>query len=159
MSVLKKINCKLYKIQSTIVIILFALMVILISVNVVCRYVFHNSFFGITEVSCYLLVYIILIGTSMALYDGKHVVVKNEKRKLSKKMMYYVSILSYAVVYVFILSLIVVGGYLSFINMSSYTGTIHIPMGLVYLAAPVSGVFMAFEHTELFMRFLSGGLD
>jgi TRAP-type C4-dicarboxylate transport system permease small subunit len=44
--------------------------------------------------------------------------------------------------YSFLIVMIVVGFALAFSNMDSFTGSLPIPMGCIYLAAPISALLM-----------------
>jgi TRAP-type C4-dicarboxylate transport system permease small subunit len=143
-----KINRILIKVLSSILFLLFAVLILIVTINVVFRYVLKNPLFWVTELSCYILVYLIFFGAALALYRGEHVGMNIEGIKVPfalKKLFERIGILFN---YSFIVLLVVFGILVSVKNLGSYTGSLPIPMGYVYMAAPISGIAMLSLYTE-----------
>lgn len=143
-----KINRILIKALSGILFFLFAVLIIIVAMNVVFRYVLKNPLFWVTELSCYILVYLIFFGAALALYKGEHMGMNIEGIKIPiawKKFFEKIGILFN---YLFIVLLVIFGILVAVKNMGSYTGSLPISMGYVYMAAPMSGIAMLLLYTE-----------
>ena len=143
-----KINRLLNIILRNVLCTLFGALIVIVAINVICRYILKNSLFWVTELTCYILVYLIFLGSALALYQGEHVGVNTDGIKIPKTLKFFFERVSIFLNYVFIIFLIVFGTILSCQNMKSYTGVLPIPMGYVYFAVPVSGVVMLLLYTE-----------
>lgn len=146
--VLIKINCMLIRILNSILFVLFGILILIVAANVVCRYVLKNPLFWVTELACYILVYLIFFGAALALYRGEHVRIHTEGIKMPSAWRRIFEIITVLFNYLFIMFLIVFGISVAVKNFGSYTGSLPIPMGYVYLAAPVSGIMMLLLYTE-----------
>lgn len=143
-----KINRILNIILRNVLCILFGTLILIVAINVLCRYILRNSLFWVTELTCYILVYLIFLGSALALYQGEHVGINTDRIKIPKALNFFLKRASIFLNYIFISFLIVFGTILSCQNMKSYTGVLPIPMGYVYFAVPVSGVVMLLLYTE-----------
>lgn len=140
-NLLQKIDNIVVKIEYAAIVILFASLLCVISINVVLRYVFSASIFWMSEVANYLLVYLILIGAALAFQKDEHVKIELDRPR-SKKANAFLDIVRFAAEILFIALMLIAGMTLTIRNMSSYAGTLPIPMGAVYFAVPLSGLFM-----------------
>lgn len=143
-----KVNQILIKFINSILCTLFSVLIFIVMLNVICRYVLKKPLFWVTEFSCYILVYLIFFGAALALYKSEHVCINTKEIKISPAFKCICEKISIVFNYLFIILLIVFGTVVSFENMGSYTGSLPIPMGCVYLAAPLSGVAMFLLYTE-----------
>lgn len=147
-AIVHRVNAALILAIKTLLLLLFSTMIIVLFANVLFRYIFNKPLFWVTEITCYLLVYIIFIGGALALFRGEHVRIASN----DFKMPMWLKRLSRAVAVIlnlfFVGMLIVFGGEVSLKNMSSYTGLLPVPMGAVYMAAPISGICMLSFYLE-----------
>lgn len=146
--VIVQINRRLTKALKNVLCILFSILIVIVTLNVICRYVFKSPLFWVTEISCYILVYLIFGGAALALYDGEHVIINTEEMKVLIKIKLGLGKIAIILNYAFIFLLIVFGMMVTVKNLKSYTGALPIPMGYVYMAAPLSGVVMLCLYTE-----------
>lgn len=146
------INSVLIKVLNFILSFLSIVLIFVVVANVICRYVLRNPLFWATEFACYLLVYLIFFGAALALYKDEHVSVNTEGIKIPLVLKNIFEKVGILFNYVFIILLIVFGISISCKNMRSYTGSLPIPMGIVYLAAPISGVAMLLMYTERIIK-------
>lgn len=140
-NLLEKFDNIIVKIECAAIVLLFASLLCAILINVVLRYVFHASIFWMSEVANYLLVYLILIGAALAFQKNEHVKIELN-RPQSKKANALLDLVRFAAEILFIALMLIAGMTLTIRNMSSYAGTLPIPMGAVYFAVPLSGLFM-----------------
>ena len=143
-----KVNKILIKVLNTVLFFLFAVLIFIVTMNVVCRYVLKSPLFWITELSCYILVYLIFFGAVLALYRDEHVKVNIEGIKLPAAWKGTFEKIGIVFHYLFIVLLIIFGGIVSVKNRESFTGSLPISMGYVYMAAPISGIVMLLFYTE-----------
>lgn len=146
-----KINSVLIKALHYVLCVLFAALIFIVTVNVVFRYLLKMPLFWVTELACYILVYLIFFGAALALYRGEHVSVNVEGIKMPRAWKRFFEISGIFFNYLFIVLLIVFGTMVAFKNMGSRTGSLPIPTGCVYLAAPSSGIVMLMLYTEHMM--------
>lgn len=133
-------------------ILLFGILLVLVSVNAVLRYVFQMPLFAVTELANDLLVYLIFLGSAMALYHKEHVHMQVEFLWLPVVGRRFLKWLGIILNSVFILCMIVFGIRLSVINSGSFTGVLAVPMGFIYAVIPVSGLLMAVQYIELVLK-------
>ncbi|MCI8429698.1 MAG: TRAP transporter small permease [Lachnospiraceae bacterium] len=146
--VLVKINRILIRVLNGALFFLFAVLILIVAANVICRYVLKSPLFWVTELACYILVYLIFLGAALALYRGEHVRIYTEGMKMPSVCRNIFEKTAVLFNYLFIVLLIVFGMTVAVKNFKSYTGSLPIPMGYVYLAAPVSGIAMLLLYTE-----------
>lgn len=145
---LVKMNRILIKVLNHMLFFLFAVLILIVAANVVCRYILKSPLFWVTELACYILVYLIFFGAALALYRGEHVRIHMEEIKGPSVWKGIFEKVGIFFNYLFIVLLIVFGILLASKNMESYTGSLPIPMGNVYMAAPISGIIMLLLYTE-----------
>ena len=137
--ILYRINSIILKVLKSALIILFASLILLMVVNVFLRYVLSKPLFWVTEICSYVLLYLIMGGATLALYYGNHISINIDLSKLGAIAKRIIDI---------IIAFIIYGSILVCENISSYTGTVPISMGLVYLAVPVNAVIMLLLYSE-----------
>lgn len=147
-----KTNRVLILILKNLLYVLLAILILIVTLNVFCRYVLRNPLFWVTELSCYILVYLIFGGSALAMYRGEHVHINITEMEYLSSIRPFLKIIEILCSYLFIIFLIVFGFSVTLKNMSSYTGSLPIPMGCVYAAAPISGCFMLLLYTERVLK-------
>ncbi len=146
--ILYRINSIILKVLKSALIILFASLILLMVVNVFLRYVLSKPLFWVTEICSYVLLYLIMGGATLALYYGNHISINIDLSKLGAIAKRIIDIISTIAAYILIIAFIIYGSILVCENISSYTGTVPISMGLVYLAVPVNAVIMLLLYSE-----------
>lgn len=135
-----------------VLVLLFTALITIMSLNVICRYVFKSPLFWAVEASCYILVYLIFWGSALALYRGKHIRIDTKSMKIFPNTWGVLERAGALLEYVFIILMVIGGTILSWKNRASYAGSLPIPTGYVYSAAPTSGVIMFLFRTELLIQ-------
>lgn len=148
-TVLAQINQIVNKIVAILLTAMFTVMVIIVTINVVCRYVFRAPLFWVTEAACYILVYLIFFGASLALARGEHVVVDTSRFKISPVTAKVITVICDVLMYAFLVLFVFFGADLTLSNLHSFTGVLPVPTAVFYAAAPISGVFMLIQYTEI----------
>lgn len=133
------------KIIEIFCIILMSFMTILVTWQVITRYVFNNPS-AVTEQLCqYLFIWLVLFGSAYIFGKREHMQITFIKEKLPERIGIVCDILQEGTIFIFTLGVLVIGGYLSVIKqMVQFDAALQIPIGIVYAAIPISGVFILF---------------
>lgn len=106
------------------------------------------------ELATFLMIWVGMLGASVALNRGAHLGIDYFVLKLSPKKGLCVALFVFAVVAVFSLLVLVIGG-IQLVSTTLSTGQVSpalgLKMGYVYLALPISGFFLVFYSVELFI--------
>lgn len=143
----KKINVML----KGILILLFGILIVLVTANVILRYIFQTPLFAVTELANYLLVYLVFLGAAVALYQNEHVHIEIDNFRIPETLRNVIHKIGIILNCFFIIILVVNGIRLAFINRSSFTGVLAIPMGIVYAVIPISGLMMIIQYSDLLL--------
>ena len=115
--------------------------------QVFTRKVLNNPSKWTEELAIFLLIWVSLLGAAVALNKGAHLGIDYFTNKLEIRKRVITEIFVFAVVALFALYVMVIGGYdlvATTLRMDQRSPVWGIPMGYVYLAVPISGVFMTF---------------
>lgn len=133
------------KLLSWICIAIVASMTLLVTYQVVVRYLF-NSPSAVSEVlSRYLFIWLILFGSAYVFGLKEHMAISFVKQKFAEKTQIVLEMLIEMVTVVFAISIMIIGGYNSSVRqMWQMDSALQIPMGVIYAAIPISGALMVF---------------
>ena len=140
---LTKIDKAVSKIEDIFSVVLFLAMVLITCWSVLCRYVLKVAFLQGEEISRYLMIYVVYLGTSVAVKTKQHigvdVFVEMLPAKLKSNVKIFTEILCAAIfVLLFVLSIQMIGQQISTHQM---TTTTQIPMYVVSLCIPIGLLF------------------
>src|SRR5699024_4483805 len=96
---------------------------------------------GTEELARLLIVWLTFLGSSLAIYEKRHLAVNYFVRKVRQNNRKFVYIFVNLLLVGFYGVLTVYGFTLSAASMSSSSPALQLPMGIFYLALPVSGLF------------------
>ena len=120
---------------------LLALMTILVTWQVVSRYVLNNPSTITEELVLFSCVWMGLLGGAYLFGKNEHMAMTFLFDKLSEKNQIKVRIFFELVIMAFAVFILVFGGYnMSKLSMGQLSSSLQIPMGYVYLALPLSGI-------------------
>lgn len=112
--------------------------------GVIMRYIFNDARSWVDEVSQYLIIWGVLIGTSVALRNNHHIKVDMLFDKFTNRGKYYVTLFAHAVGVSFGLFLLYYGG--SLVNFTLKSGQLStdvgIPLYIVYSILPLMGFLL-----------------
>lgn len=126
--------------------------------GVFSRYVLGQQGRWTEELALYLLVWVSLLGASVAYAEGGHLGVDYVVGKLDAKARHVARIAAELLVMAFAALVLVHGGYLlvtETLRTGQVTPALGVPMGYVYLAAPLSGVLFVLYAVEKLVRLMS----
>ena len=126
-------------------ILILAVMTVLVTFQVVTRYIF-NSPSAISEATAqYLFVWMVMFGSAYVFGLREHLSITVIKDKLAPLPNMIVEIISNILLFIFALSVCVYGGFQGAMKqMGTMDASLKIPMGLIYIAIPVCGAAMLF---------------
>ena len=111
----------LNKIIEIFCIVLMAFMTILVTWQVITRYVFNNPS-AVTEQLCqYLFIWLVLFGSAYIFGKREHMQITFIKEKLPNKLGKICDLLQETIIFIFTLGVLVIGGYLSVVKQMVYS--------------------------------------
>jgi TRAP-type transport system small permease protein len=120
-----------------------ALMTVLITWQVITRYIFNKPSVVTEQSSQYLFVWLVLYGAAYVFGKKDHMHIGFVKDKMPLVVQKILDVLIEVIVGLFALSVMVYGGYLAFTaQMVQRDAALQIPMGVIYSAIPMSGLFI-----------------
>ena len=120
---------------------LLALMTILVTWQVVSRYVLNNPSTVTEELVLFSFVWMGLLGGAYLFGKNEHMAMTFLFDKLSEKNQIKVRIFFELVIMAFAVFILVFGGWnMSKLSMGQLSSSLQIPMGYIYLALPLSGI-------------------
>lgn len=129
------------------VLLMFSVAVLVVDVlwQVFTRFVMSNPSSWTEELATFLLIWVSLLGAAVALGRGAHLGIDYFTHKLNERNRIQTELFVFAVVSLFSFLVMVSGG-ISLVRqtlaLKQISVALHIPMGYVYLAIPISGVFL-----------------
>lgn len=154
---LKKLSDYLDKLCKKIGAVLLAVMVVLIVIQVAARYVVGSSLSWSEEVSRYLFIWIVMLGTVIGVHDGTHVAVEFLLKRLPAPLYklattgFTLCLCALACVMVFY------GGTLALKVYAQLSPATRISMAYVYAAVPVCAAVMLVHLGVQLIRNLTSG--
>jgi len=129
----------------TLVVIVMAVLVLDVLWQVFARLVLKNPSTVTEEVATFMLVWVALLGAAVAMGRGAHLGIDYFVGKLPAKAKLATEVLVFFCVAAFSLLVMVVGGadlVASNFELGQVSPALHLNMGYVYLAVPLSGLFL-----------------
>lgn len=136
------------KSEKIIIVILFSLLVLVSFSQVIARYVFNSPLSWSEEMARYIHVWLILITSPICIRKGRHLKLDFLSHSLPFKYKKPLKIIIDLLVVMFYLYIMVIYGWKTVIvNFGSQNSpAMQIPMYLIYLALPISGLLMILEN-------------
>lgn len=133
------------KIMEVMCIIILGIMTVLVVYQVITRKIFNSPSAYSEAVSQYLFVWMILYGSAYVFGKKEHLDITVLKDKMKGKTLLLVEILTNICLVLFAAVVLGYGGYLiAGQQMSTTDAALGIPMGVIYSAIPISGIFTLF---------------
>ena len=133
------------KFLEVLVMVVVAVLVIDVLWQVFTRFVMGDPSSWTEELATFLLIWVALLGAAVALGRGAHLGIDYFASKLPETSRVKTELFVFAVVTLFSLLVMVIGG-ISLVRqtlaLEQISVALHIPMGYVYLAIPISGAFL-----------------
>lgn len=136
-------------------IILMGIMTILVTWQVITRYVFNNpSVF--TEKTCqYLFVWLIMYGSAYVFGKREHMKISFVRDMARPSIQKILDCLQEIIIAIFTIGVMIYGGYWgSMTQLAQSDATLGIPIGVIYSAIPISGVIVIFYVVNNIIKIL-----
>lgn len=134
------------KVTNTVVVFLFALVVLVVSAQVFSRFVVHLSIRWADELSRFAFVWLIYIGGAITIRDGRNVCfdlfLEAQSGRRWKYMFMVVSVIST----VFLILMSIFGVLVCKAELTESSPIMHWPMAVVCMCIPIGGILMILEE-------------
>jgi TRAP-type C4-dicarboxylate transport system permease small subunit len=143
--VLLKIKNALDKLLETLIIVSVAVLTLDVLWQVFTRFVLKNPCTWSEELAVFMIIWVALLGSAVALGRGSHLGVDYFVSKLPEKLRIKCEFVVFFLIAAFSLTVFVIGGInlvISILRLGQISPSLGIEVGYVYLAIPISGFFM-----------------
>ena len=127
---------------------LIAALVLSVAVGVLFRYALQQSLFWATEVPNILMIWIVFLGSVVALHEKKHIAFAAILDALGPHAKPWAEALVNVIILLFLLALVGYGSQVVGHTMDSRTEALQIPQGYLYACLPVSSGLMAISTLQ-----------
>lgn len=152
LAAIKKVFDSFLEVLLTVVMIVLVLDVVW---QVFTRFVMKDPSSWTEELATFLMIWVGMLGASVALYRGAHLGIDYFVGKLSIRTRLYTELFVFICIGLFSLLVMLIGG-VQLVNRTFVLGQISpamkIKMGYVYLALPISGFFLVLYSVELLIE-------
>ncbi|MCF3934569.1 TRAP transporter small permease [Acuticoccus sp. M5D2P5] len=133
-------------------VVLFALMIVVVSYEVVMRYIFNAPTFWSGELARWAMVWLALIGLALAVRHLDNIRVDVIAEVVPKPFQVAMAVLRYVFAAAFALVMLVYGVRLVRLNATQISPGLEWPVSILYLAPTVSAAMMLYFLAELALR-------
>jgi C4-dicarboxylate transporter DctQ subunit len=146
----------LSRLVESLVILIAAIIVTIVTAEVALRYLFSHSMIFTEELSRYLMVWIVFLGSALAIRDGSHIHIQILVKRLDSRMQQIVKLAAYALIIAFLVFITVEGLKILPRQLQQMCITIDISLFYFYLAIPVGSILMIIFLLPIIRQTLAG---
>lgn len=132
--------------------IALGIMIILIIIQVFFRYVIGQPLVATQEIVRYSMVWVVMLGSTVAIRNRSHIRVSFFVDLLPKKIKKIIVFLGYIMVVIFSLILVFNGWNLTLRAMAQMATSTKIPLGYIIVSLPICGLLSAIYTLELIFK-------
>lgn len=147
------------KLMNYIIAVALSLMAIFVFGNVVLRYFFNSGLTWAEEVSRFLFIWLIFLGSILALKDNEHLGVDTLVRKLSLKGKKILFVVNNVLILVTLLLVLEGSWKLTLLNLDQSSPAIGLPYAYVYISGVVMSLGMGVIVAAKLYRLLTNKMD
>lgn len=144
------------KTQLIIAVLMFATIIISVTVNIVMRYIFDYPFSWTEELSIFLFVWIVFFGASVAAEQKRHVVLDLVISKIPKKWRRILQLFINLITIGFLIFVVIGGFKLQPTTMGQYSTTLRIEKNWYYIPVVISSIYMITIYFTDLIKILFG---
>lgn len=133
------------RVEDLLTIGITVLLVVVVFLQVVFRYFFNSPLAWSEELARYVFIWLVYISAAVVLRDDSHMSMDFFVTRMSEKFRVFVDIMTKILISIFMIICIVQSITLIRITLPQISPSLSIPMGLIYLALPVSFVLMLLD--------------
>ncbi|WP_027127768.1 TRAP transporter small permease [Fusobacterium perfoetens] len=142
---MEKIKNILDKIIEKFCIAIMGIMTLLVTWQVITRYFFNNPSIVTEQTSQYLFVWLVMYGSAYVFGKREHMQISFIRDLASPSIRKIIDIIQEIIITIFVITVMIYGGYFTSLRqMGQVDAALQIPMGVVYSAIPISGIFIIF---------------
>lgn len=116
--------------------------VAMVTTEVILRYIFSHSLIFTEELSRYLMVWIVFLGSALAIRDGSHIRISILVSRLSPRLQHLTQLTAYGLTLIFLTVITIEGLKILPRQLYQMCITINISLFYFYLAIPVGSILM-----------------
>lgn len=140
--------------------VLFGATLVVITAQIVWRYVFNDSLTWTEELARYLFVWITFVGAALAIRDGTHIRVALVIDRLPARVRRWLDVAQLVLVVFFLCLLVGLGFQWVWVNTDAVTPALGLPLAYVcYAALPLASLWGIFHACRRFARLVRPGED
>ena len=140
------------KIVLAITCTLIVFITVIIFVQVIFRYILHNSLSWSEELTKYCMVWIVFIGTGYVLGQGAHSNMDIVLTRLPEKLRFWVNKFNSLLLVFFSYVILRYGSEFVMLGTKQKSSALKLPMNIVYLAIPIGGALLLFYSLLLLLK-------
>lgn len=140
-----------------LLVVILAVMSVLVSANVISRYVFSFSFTWVEEVTRYMMIWATFLGCGMALRVGGHIAIDALAESVPAPFARCIRVLISLILVVALLFMTVLGAQYAEFAWEQETPVLGWSFGAIYLSIPAGGVLMLLHLFMFAMRWIATG--
>jgi|SRR5690625_154671 len=148
------------KVTRYALVLMMGLLVIVVVWQVISRYVLGAPSTLTDEMARFLLIWVSLLGAAYCSGQNMHIAIKALPSRLNPENRRRLEVLIRVLIIAFVLFVFVIGGgYLTATTLiyMQLTPTLQIPMAIIYMIAPVSGLLIIYYKLDDILRLRRGG--
>lgn len=153
---LEKLSQSLVHATKMFVAVVMGILVTLIFTQVMLRYLFSSSLLWIEELGRFMFVWLMFLGISVGVYQGKHIAITFMLDILPAWGAKAFNILATLLVGVFFAFLTVKGADFALINLAGESSVLFIPLGYVYFIMPVASALSVLYTLNSLHQIIAG---
>ena len=125
--------------ELNVMVFLLAIITVTVFIQIVARYVFHQSLFWSEELVRYLFIWMVMFGFSVGVQFNKHIRIRMLLDRFSPSAQSVINIIVNILfmIYAVVIAIVGIRIVFTFITFNQYSPAMQIPMHYVYLACPV----------------------
>jgi len=132
----------LSRLVESLIIVIATFIVAIVTAEVTLRYLFSHSLIFTEELSRYLMVWIVFLGSALAIRDGSHIRIQFLVNRLGSRMQQIVKLAAYALIVTFLVFITIEGLKILPRQLQQMCITIDVSLFYFYLAIPVGSILM-----------------
>lgn len=140
------------KLNDVSVVILFVAMTVTVIIQVFFRYVMQSPLRWTEEAARYLMVWLVLLGSGVAMRNKAHLQVDVLTSALPEKLKLFFNVIVSFLIMAFLAIMTFYGFNVVVKTMLQTSPAMRVPMSLIYAAFPVGGILMILEACVSFME-------
>ena len=144
--------------QAVVALTMF-LMYLLVSVNVITRYMFKFSLNWTDEIARFLMIWTVFLGAGLAMREGRHVAIELLQNYLPKKLRKYFRAFVGIIILTFLSILVVLGYQYAQGTMAILSPVLRWPIGMVYMAIPFGLLVFMLHLMTIFSDYMETSVE